>query len=98
MLDVLKNIIQFLGNMLEWIIGFFEWCIVKVFLVIFDAVLWVLNAIPVPEWLEDLSGNVTGIDPGILYFAQPFELSTGLTWVLSAYTLRFLIRRLPVIG
>lgn len=98
MLDVLKNIIQFLGNMLEWLIEFVTWCLVKVLLLIFEGLLYVLNAIPVPDFMTDLDGNIAGIDPGVLYFVQPLQLGTGITWLVSAYLLRFLIRRLPVIG
>lgn len=98
MLDVLKNIIQFLGSMLEWVISFFEWCVVKLFLLVFEAVLWVLSAIPVPDFLANLGPNITAIDPGVMFFVQPLQLGTGLTWIASAYSIRFLIRRIPVIG
>lgn len=98
MLDVLKNIIQFLGNMLEWVVDFFQWLVVKVFLLIFEALVFVLGLIPVPEWMESLAGNAAAISPTILYFAAPLQLGTGLAWIVSAYVLRFLIRRLPVIG
>jgi hypothetical protein len=34
----------------------------------------------------------------VLYFAQVMDFSFGLTVVASAYGIRFLIRRIPVIG
>lgn len=98
MLDVLKNIIDFLGDMLVWVIDFVTWAVVKVLLLIFEGVLYVLNLIPVPDFMSDLDGNMAVIDPGILYFTAPFQLSTGITWIVSAYVLRFLIRRIPIIG
>lgn len=98
MIDLLKNILRFFRDALSWLIDFVEWCVTKIFLLIFDAVVAVLSLIPVPEWLADLSGNITAIDPGILFFVRPFELGTGLTWVVSAYVIRFLIRRIPVVG
>lgn len=98
MLDVLKNIIQFLGSMLEWLIEFVTWALTKILLLIFNGVISILSAIPVPDFLDDLDGNVGLIDPGVLYFVQPLQLGTGITWIVSAYLLRFLIRRIPVIG
>lgn len=98
MIDLLKNIIHFLGEMLSWIVGFFEWCVVKVFVLIFDAVVALLSLIPVPEWISGIAGNIGGIDDGVLFFIAPLQFSTGMTWVVAAYVLRFLIRRLPVVG
>lgn len=98
MIDLLKNILRFFRDALEWVVEFVTWALVKVLSLIFEGVLFVLNAIPVPEFMTDLSTNIGGIDPGILYFAQPFQLGTGIAWIVSAYVLRFLIRRIPVIG
>lgn len=98
MIDVLKAILRFLGNILEWIVDFFQWLFVKVAVLVFDAVIAVLSLIPVPDWLDEIAPNITAIDPGIMFFAAPLQLGTGLTWIISAYLLRFLIRRLPVVG
>lgn len=98
MLDVLKNIIQWLGEALSWLVEFAEWLVTKIFLGIFEAVIFVLSAIPVPDWLADISTNALSIDPGVLFFIAPLEITTGVTWIVSAYLLRFLIRRIPVIG
>lgn len=98
MLDVLKNILEFLGDVLQFIFDAIEWVIVKIFLVIAEGVIFLLNLIPVPGWMGDISGNIAAIDPGILFFVAPFQFTTGLAWVVSAYVLRFLIRRIPVIG
>lgn len=98
MLDVLKNILQFFADALTFFIDLIQWAVVKIFLMIFEALVFVLSLIPVPEWLSNISGNVAAIDPGILFFVAPLQLTTGLAWVVSAYVLRFLIRRIPVIG
>lgn len=98
MLDILRAILRFLGQVLEWVVDFFQWLFVKVAVLVFDAVIAVLSAIPVPDWLDDLAGNIANIDPGVMFFVAPLQIETGLTWLLSAYLLRFLIRRLPVVG
>lgn len=39
-----------------------------------------------------------GIPGSVWYFLDLFNVSAGLSAIFSAYTTRFLIRRLPVIG
>src|SRR5688572_10876774 len=98
MIELLKNILQFIADCLSWVIDFFEWCVVKVFVLLFDAIVALLALIPVPDWLTNLASNVTAIDSGILFFMQPLQVGTGISWIFGAYLLRFLIRRLPVVG
>ena len=63
---------------------------------ILDALAFLLENIPVPA---DLAA---GIDWSALadmaYFFDVFGVETGLGLVAGAYTIRFLIRRIPVIG
>lgn len=95
---ILAAILQFFADVVVWLVEFVVWLIVKWFTLIFDALIAVLNAIPVPTWLTSLATNIGGLDSGVLYFLQPLQLGTGLTWIFSAYLLRFLIRRIPFIG
>lgn len=57
-----------------------------------------IELIPVPSWAENVANLFAAIPPGVAYFAAFMELPTGIGIVLSAYGIRFLIRRLPVIG
>lgn len=98
MLDVLKAILQFFGDVVEFVVEFAQWLVVKVALLVFDGVIAVLSLIPVPEWLSNIAGNVAAIDPGVLFFVAPFQFGTGIAWVVSAYLIRFLIRRIPFVG
>lgn len=45
-----------------------------------------------------LNGALSGITAGTWYFLDAFQLPMGLSLLVSAYTTRFIIRRLPVIG
>lgn len=47
------------------------------------------------ENLDGLFGNVT---EGMWYFLDVFAFPVGFSAILSAYVVRFIIRRLPVIG
>ena len=46
----------------------------------------------------NLNQAVSVIPPQLWYFLDIFQFSTGLSAVVSAYALRFIIRRIPVIG
>lgn len=98
MTKVLEAILQFIEAALGWIVDFFEWAVTRFFVMLFDAIVAVLSFIPVPDWLTQLESSAVSIDPGVLYFLQPMAIDTGLAWIVSAYLLRFCIRRLPVIG
>ena len=56
----------------------------------------VIESIPVPEWAGSLSNLHLPAEIG--WLADAFQLEFGAAVFVSAYTLRFIIRRLPVIG
>jgi len=91
-------LIEFLENILEWFVELLLWIPHKLFELVLDALAAIIEAIPVPSFMEDLGSLVGGLDSSIAYFAGPLQLGTGMTWVFSAMVLRFLIRRIPVIG
>ena len=56
-------------------------------------------------YLSDKLPSVTGLDSlfnqipaGMWYFLDIFKFATGFNLCLSAFVLRFMIRRIPVIG
>lgn len=53
-----------------------------------------------PTWLStgDLTASTSAFTPEIWFFMDYFTVSTGLGMILSAYAVRFTIRRLPFIG
>lgn len=61
-----------------------------------NAAAFALEAIPVPDWVSSVD-SVT-LPSSVVFFTSLFQLPFGLTVVASAYTLRFLIRRIPLIG
>jgi hypothetical protein len=58
------------------------------------------------EWCIDLVGAflgpveqaLSGLPEGVAWGFALFEVPAGLTMVISAYGVRFLIRRIPLIG
>lgn len=55
-----------------------------------------LEVIPAPEFLTNVTSYT--LSPGITWAAHPFQLDIGLTIIVSAYTARFVLRRIPGIG
>lgn len=53
------------------------------------------ESIPVPSFLE--MGNLN-LPSSVIFFTDLFVLPLGASIIVSAYTLRFIIRRLPFIG
>lgn len=53
-----------------------------------------------PAWLDAaaLSAGFSVLTPEMWYFIDYFRVIEGLSLLLSAYALRFLIRRIPFIG
>lgn len=94
----MSYLIEFLERILAWLLEVLLWVPQKLYQLVLEALAAVLEAIPVPEFMENLGSLVAGLDPAVAYFGGPLQLGTGLTWVFTAMTLRFLIRRIPVIG
>lgn len=98
MVAVLQAILGWIAGAFEWLLSVVLWLPVKLFLMLGDALLWVLEAIPVPDWMTGAALNLSSVSPSMMYFLEPLQFETGLSWVLSALLLRFMVRRLPVIG
>lgn len=54
------------------------------------------EAIPVPDFLIGVGTHT--MPSAIAWFASPFQLGLGLGIVVTAYTARFILRRIPIIG
>ena len=81
---------------LGWLIEEIKLLFVYLFEGVLNAVLAVVSAIPVPGFLQSV-GSLS-LPDGVVFFANAFQLHVGIGIVVAAYTLRFLIRRIPVIG
>jgi hypothetical protein len=87
----------YFDSALEWLLEGIEWIFIKVFSGVVDAVLAAFNAVSglLPASLASQPPTIVG---GIAWAVEPFALGQGLTLIGGAYLVRFLIRRLPVVG
>ena len=83
------------GCHLSWL----ESELVQIVLGIYESILSALSGlvslIPAPAFL---TVNQAALPSSVLYFSDLLNLSYGLSVVVSAYSLRFLLRRIPFIG
>ncbi|WHV73950.1 DUF2523 family protein [Pseudomonas aeruginosa] len=54
--------------------------------------------LPVPDFFTQAGNAFQAIPPSVVYFANAFQIGPGVTMVLGAYLLRFILRRIPIIG
>ena len=87
-----------LTNFANWLIDALLWVPKEVYKWLVNGLSAVLSAIPVPSWVSGLDSAFSSIPDGVLYFLSAFNFGYGVTVIMSAYALRFVIRRLPVIG
>jgi len=99
-IDTIKNwantFFGWLQSLWDAFVAFFSWLAQAVFSGIVSALTVVLAAIPVPTWFENL--DFSGVHPAVAFFGEPFRIGYGIGVVTSALVIRFLIRRIPVIG
>lgn len=86
-----------LSDFAEWLVDLIYDATQDLFAALLDALLAVLEAIPVPSWL-DVTDPFAAIDPGVVFFVDALQLPEGIAIILGAYVIRWIIRRLPVVG
>lgn len=75
---------------------FFTSLIVWAYEGILSGLVGIISSIPVPSFLQNVSSY--RLPDVVVWAAEPFQLGYGVGIITSAYTLRFIIRRLPVVG
>jgi hypothetical protein len=92
-----------LQRLWEWLNSFWEWFkellqefVLWVLSGLLDALVFVLNLIPVPAWAEDLA--LDWVPSSMAYFLEPFNIPLAVTAITTSYLIRFVIRRLPFVG
>jgi len=95
---MLDWLLDWLTAFLEWLVDLLLWVPLRLWDLLLTGMEAVLNAIPVPGFVDTASASLASIPSSVVYFAQALSLGPGLTMIMTAYAIRFVIRRLPVIG
>jgi hypothetical protein len=81
-----------------WALDVGLWIPRKTYELLLDALGYVLGALPVPEVIALHAGALSAISGPVLWWLSILQVPAGLSMVLAAYGVRFVIRRLPFIG
>ncbi|MES9872661.1 MAG: hypothetical protein ABW146_06105 [Candidatus Sedimenticola sp. 6PFRAG7] len=89
---------EMISKFASWLKELFEWLGQKIFESIMDAAAKLIENIPVPSFFNTASAKIGQLGADVGYWIGPFELDFGVGVILTAYTLRFILRRIPIIG
>jgi hypothetical protein len=87
----MQEFLNYLKDMLLWIP-------LQIYKLLLEGLEALINAIPVPEYMQNIGTYTQSIPSGITYWTDPFNIGYGVAAILAAYVLRFIIRRIPFIG
>lgn len=87
LLGIINSVIQFL---IDIPLKIMEW--------IWNAFIALLDLIPIGSYLNQSAGLFSSLPSSVWFFMNMFQIKFGITTILGAYLIRFLIRRIPGIG
>ena len=80
------------------LVDFFLFIPRRLFELMLDGIIALLEWIPVPDWILAIPGYFAVAADTLSWGFYVFNFVLGLTIIISAYVLRFFIRRIPVVG
>lgn len=96
--DTFKSLFDWLNAAFDAFVDFLMNLPAWAFSKISEGIVSFFDSIPVPDFFATVSQAFDSIPSDVVFFAQTFQIGPGLTMVLGAYLLRFVIRRIPFIG
>jgi sulfite exporter TauE/SafE len=83
---------------LDWFVELVEWIPKRTFEGVMDSLAGVIEAIPAPSFVTQAGTYFGNIPTTIVYFFQFFAIAEGIAMISAALILRFVLRRIPLIG
>jgi len=79
-------------------LDYFDEKIDAIWMAITNTFIFLINLIPSPDFIEDVATTIDLVVAEVSYPAYLSGIDAGLPMLMSAYLIRFTIRRLPFIG
>lgn len=81
-----------------WLLDLVLWIPRKMVQMFCDAFATLFEAIPVPDFISNITSAWGGFPSGSIYFLDAFQVGYGFSVIITAYLIRFVIRRIPLFG
>ena len=89
----MSYLLGWLSKFAVWLWGaIYDWFL-KVFNSGIDGFLHFLNALPVPDFMGQIGSIVANVPPLLAYLVHLFRVPEGLSIIATAFTLRFIVKR-----
>ncbi|MCU7813400.1 MAG: hypothetical protein KZQ77_19515 [Candidatus Thiodiazotropha sp. (ex Notomyrtea botanica)] len=89
---------ELITELMEYVKTFVLWVWQSIWDAMLDAMAHIIELIPVPSFLQSASGVFSSIPGEVAFFAGALEITYGIGVIVAAWGIRFLIRRLPIVG
>ncbi len=104
--EIADEVLPSIDDMFQWLQDAFNFLIDEffmdfpkwVFQKVCEGVVEFFNALPVPGFFTTAADAFNGIPSQVVFFADAFQIGPGIAMILGAYLLRFILRRVPIIG
>jgi len=92
------DLLAFINEVLKWLLDLVLWVPREIYAELMESVLGLLQELDTGEGVQLMSSSYGELDGFIRYVIAGLNLEYGLSILFGAYVIRFLIRRIPVIG
>lgn len=93
-----QSVLDWLLAVLDWLLDYVGYLAYSLFETLLAGLVSALEAIPRPDVFATVQSEFCSNFSALGYAAGNIDIGGPLTLIFSAYVLRFVIRRLPVIG
>jgi hypothetical protein len=94
----MSDLVTYLTNALQALLNYIEGIPLHAFSLLCQGLAAVINWIPAPAFFADVAGWIGNTPPLAAWLLSALQIGSGATILVTAFTLRFLIRRIPFIG
>lgn len=91
-------LIQWLASAIAWLFALIDKLPLHIWTLVLGGIQAAVNAIPVPAFFADAGNYVANMPPLVAYISDGFEIPYGLGVITLAFFLRWVLRRIPLIG
>lgn len=89
---------SYIEKFAEWLKDLFLWLPRKLWAELLDSLAALVESMQVPAFIQQAQSAFDGIPSSVVFFATIFAIPEGIAMMLAALVLRFLLRRIPLIG